>query len=48
MDICIECDEESRDGYSLNSFGVRFKDDCGKIIVCTHLSGGVVIKERFD
>ena len=38
MDICIEFDEESKDGDALHNLGVRFKDYGGKKIVCTHLS----------
>ena len=30
MDICIECDEESKDGHPITIFGVCFKDDGGK------------------
>ena len=30
MDICIECDEESKGGDPINIFGVCFKDGGGK------------------
>ena len=30
MDICIKCNEESKDGDPLNNVGVRFKDGDGK------------------
>ena len=26
MDVCIDCDEGSKDGGPLNNFGVHFKD----------------------
>ena len=47
MNICIECDEESKDGDAINIFGVCFKDAGGKI-TCTHLSGSVVIDGCFS
>ena len=36
LDICIECDEESKDGDPLNNFGIRFQDSAGKFFLCEH------------
>ena len=30
MDVCIKCDEESKDGEPINIFGVCFIDGCEK------------------
>ena len=47
MDICIERDEVIKNGDPIHSLGVRFEDGGEKKIVCTHLSGSVVINGRF-
>ena len=48
MDIYIECDEEIKDGDPLHNFGHVSKMVVEQKIVCTHLSGSVVINGRYS